>query len=460
MSLHTGLRLLCLLLLVATAAAPAAILNVRSDASEDPSAVGCPLVTPCALRDALRIASANGQDDSIRLQDPSSFSGGQAYSYHAAASDRDRDLLIVRENGLALFDAGQAVLFFDLETSGSGDFELDGLTLSNSDADYTVQPVLRVRTQGDIRLRNCAFTEHRRIAFDYPDEAAAAADLEGRRVQIENCGFLQNRPGAVRIVADRAEVRGSNFIDNGDPNLRGGAALQILARSAQVDDNSFLSNLVSSTSAAGALQLALTRSGIPQITPADSSVSGNLFDDNSSGDEAAGGAASIVRSADFLADLAIDRNVFRRNRAHAGSGAGAGISGGRNTRLLVRGNLVHRNEITLSNSRAGSGSGLRLRASGELHLLNNTVVRNSAQSCNNGAIHITSEHFQAQLQVHNIARDNQVTVCMQQDEDLRIDGDPFTVTTLRHNNIGESFLFPGQQPECDRLAVRAAHLRR
>lgn len=447
MSLHYSSRLSGLLLLIAVAHAPAAELNVRSDAASNPAATSCPLASACTLQDALRIAQGNGQDDTIRLQEPSSFGGGFAFTYTAAASDVDRDLIIVRENGLALFDAGQAGLFFDFQTSGTGDFQFDGLTLTNSRADYTVSPVFSVRTLGDIQLQNCAFSDHRRIATQYPDEAAAAAYLEGRLVQVDNCGFLQNRPGAVRVVADRAEIQGSHFSDNGEPNLRGRSALQILAYSALVADNSFLSNLASGTSSAGALQIALTRSGIAQVTPTDSSVSRNLFDGNSSGFEAAGGAVTIHRSGEFLADLSIDQNVFRRNSASAGSGAGAGISGDLNTRLLVRSNLLHHNEISLLSSSAGSGSGLRLQVGGELHMLNNTVVRNSAQSCNNGAIHITSSNFQALLQVHNnILRDNEVTVCSQLDEDLRIDGDPFTVTTLRNNNVGQSSLFPGQQP--------------
>lgn len=440
---------LIFLLMLAVPASHAASLYVTSDAAQNPSATTCTLSVPCHLNDATRIAESNGQDDEILFTSPSTFYDG--FFYLPNASDEDRNLTVRSVGGPALFDGYGNGLQIRMQ-SGGGDLRLEGVEVRGARAvhtdTYDDSTVLLVSVTGDVSVRNLRVISNK---LTYPGFASENKGIAGVRMRtlglatVELSRFDDNHPGALDIVADRAIVTDSSFVNNGvAPGNKAGGAIRIKSATVQFDRNEVVSNAAFGEGFAAGLKLTLT-APIP-ANGTNSSISGNRFTRNSSVQSPA--AISIERAGNFISTISMDRNLFKHNQSDSAFGGAAYFKLGSRTRLLFRSNLMFDNEANRTPVYPSGTKGSALYADlwddGELHLLNNTITENLLESASGGAVHVHTHDYQNRVDIYNnILRANTSTVSPFTDADLFLEGDRNASVTLRNNNFGIVDLYAG-----------------
>lgn len=435
------------LFLLLSVSARAATFYVTSTAIEDPAVTVCTLGAPCHLNDALRLAANNGQDDSVLLAGPSTFVGQNYFYYSPFPSDRDRNLSLQVVGGLGLFDGSGQGILLSLTTAGNGTISVDGITLRNAGGQPSPFIGLVLASDGDVTVRNVSVSDID-IQYVWPPDppdyhpAALLADA-GRVLRIEDSRFERISTAAVRARADRMEISGSSFVENGDYNGLSYAAVDFAGYSASIINSHFQGNKSASVQAPGALDLDMSLVGLPTVTGQPTRLTGNVFIDNNT--SSSGGAVRIERHTQYLGEIEIDHNLFRGNKAR--SGGGLYLSTGSMIRVLMRNNVFFDNEVDTLSGGAPQGAAVRAHVAKELRALNNTISFNTTHGSNSGAMHVNSASLDTAVVLHNnILRHNRTTVYMLEDDDLMIQGDPNATVVLRNNNIGVQRVFPRQTP--------------
>ncbi len=214
-----------------------------------------------------------------------------------------------------------------------------------------------------------------------------------QRCLIADCSS-QGDGGGICLLQSNAEIRGNTFIGNRASNSGNGGALYVGGSAAIVADNLFQENSVEwMYGGAVCLSSALL-----------STVTGNTFIGNSAVSLGGGGSGGGLG---VLSPALISDNVFIGNEAywmgggvfiHASegvviegntiSGGSAGVGGGialdESTNLTVRRNIIYGNTAFADSWVSGSGGGIYGGDCLGIHIINNTIVANTAQGTGGG----------------------------------------------------------------------------
>jgi hypothetical protein len=439
--------LTCLFLLT-WSTAHAATLHVTSDAIENPAAVTCTLAVPCHFMDARRIAHGNLQDDTIVLDNPSTFGNDIAWTYFPLGAEKDYDFTIIRQGGQGVIDGGGQPVEFYLVNEGTGKITVNGLKLQNIGNANTYGAVMEIKSGGDLVLENVSVINTRSRNWGTPDASGGVHLVSGANVRISNSRIENNIHGGLYVDATHVEILDSSISGNiadSTPSNTAHSGASLLMHSFDIRNTEFLGNEGNQYTIAGGLHL-LFKSGVTS-GPANSVLFNNRFINNRALNAPA--ALSLVRRGDFISRIEIDRNLFSGNETDTNVSGAINLDVNTGTRVVLRDNVMINNSTTgTPGQSANYGSAVYAQVSdtGKLYFINNTVVNNdtAATASNSAAVHIYTNDYQAELEVsNNIIYDNPTTRVNFADSDLRLDGDKNASITVRNNNLGQSYIYNG-----------------